>query len=130
MSEPIRTCLGCRRRRSRAELTRLVARGGEVCVDAAADQPGRGAWVCPDDGCAERALRDGGRRLRRALRVDAAAVTLEPNALRATIAARRPGASDNPGVARGGGSRREAIVAAFDDELQPSRFDASRGVPT
>lgn len=133
MPEPIRTCLGCRRRRRRSELTRLVARHGAVQVDPGRDQPGRGAWVCPDADCAERALGDGGRRLRRALRVDAATVTLEPTALRASIAAAARGPSEGPSadaaVAPSKDRRREA-VAAPSDGPQPFRSAASRGVPT
>jgi predicted RNA-binding protein YlxR (DUF448 family) len=50
--EPGRTCLGCRRRRPRAELIRIV-RGpdGTGCFDVEGRLPGRGAWVCPDPGC-------------------------------------------------------------------------------
>lgn len=47
-----RTCLGCRRRRPRAELIRIV-RGpdGEGCYDLEGRLPGRGAWVCPSPAC-------------------------------------------------------------------------------
>jgi hypothetical protein len=62
---PIRTCLGCRQRRPKAELVRLVRReDGRLAVDRAG--PGRGAYVCADAECAERALRGG--RLGAALR--------------------------------------------------------------
>lgn len=106
MAEPIRTCLGCRSRRPRRELVRLVVDRGVVAVDARRDRPGRGAWVCPDEACAERALRDGGRRLRRALRADGARVTLDSSALRA------------------------AVAPSGDHDLTPPDPDASRGVPT
>lgn len=54
--EPERTCVGCRRVRPRAALVRLVRDAeGRVRVDAGGAAPGRGAWVCPDDGCVERA---------------------------------------------------------------------------
>jgi predicted RNA-binding protein YlxR (DUF448 family) len=36
---------------------RLVARDGRVAVDAAARLPGRGAWIHPDPGCVENAIR-------------------------------------------------------------------------
>ena len=57
---PTRTCLGCRERRRKHELVRLV-RGadGVVGVDAEAALPGRGAYVCGDPGCVERALKGG-----------------------------------------------------------------------
>jgi predicted RNA-binding protein YlxR (DUF448 family) len=57
-STPTRTCLGCRRRRPKAELLRLVRRpDGRVESDRAAE--GRGAYVCADAECLERALKPG-----------------------------------------------------------------------
>ena len=57
---PTRTCLGCRARRPKSELVRLVRRAdGVVAVDVAARLPGRGAYVCADAGCVERALKSG-----------------------------------------------------------------------
>ena len=67
--EPVRTCLGCRLRAPRSSLVRVVARDGRAVVDAAARLPGRGAWVHPDDGCVENAIRR--RAFGRALRVEA-----------------------------------------------------------
>ncbi|MDQ3619812.1 MAG: YlxR family protein [Actinomycetota bacterium] len=69
---PIRTCAGCRRRRPQSELIRVV-RGpdGVVSLDrgaavrgasgasATGRSPGRGAYVCADGSCIERALRTG-----------------------------------------------------------------------
>jgi predicted RNA-binding protein YlxR (DUF448 family) len=54
-----RTCLGCRRRRPKGELVRL-ARGadGVVVVDDGRRQ-GRGAYVCAEPECVERALKSG-----------------------------------------------------------------------
>ena len=55
---PMRTCLGCRRRRPKCEMLRLVRRtDGRVDFDGAAD--GRGAYVCSDAECLERALKPG-----------------------------------------------------------------------
>ena len=55
-SEPIRTCLGCRRRRPKGEMLRLVfAADGVIRVDITG--PGRGAYVCRDPECRERALK-------------------------------------------------------------------------
>ncbi|MGH2753435.1 MAG: YlxR family protein [Actinomycetota bacterium] len=67
---PLRTCSGCRRRRSQAELIRVVrSRTGEVVLDPSPDggerPPGRGAYVCPDEPCVDAALRGG---LKRALK--------------------------------------------------------------
>ncbi len=50
--EPGRTCLGCRRRRPRAELIRIVrSPDGAGCFDLEGNLPGRGAWVCPSPAC-------------------------------------------------------------------------------
>ena len=55
---PTRTCLGCRRRRPKHEMLRLVRRAdGHVDFDGAAH--GRGAYVCSDAECLERALKPG-----------------------------------------------------------------------
>lgn len=84
---PIRTCIGCRKRASAAELLRVVvtpgasgqelvgpagqaARGPEVLPvvpDPRRRAPGRGAWVHPDPECVELAERR--RAFGRALRV-------------------------------------------------------------
>src|SRR2546427_5980911 len=54
---PSRTCLGCRRARPKGWLVRLVRLGsGTVVVDPSARAAGRGAYVCPDTACVERAL--------------------------------------------------------------------------
>ncbi|HEU4370028.1 MAG TPA: YlxR family protein [Methylomirabilota bacterium] len=57
---PTRTCLGCRQRRPKHALVRLVRRAdGVVAVDGGAALPGRGAYVCAAAGCVERALKTG-----------------------------------------------------------------------
>jgi len=57
---PSRTCLGCRRARPKAVLVRLVRpSSGVVVVDPGARAAGRGAYVCPDAACVERALSRG-----------------------------------------------------------------------
>lgn len=57
---PIRTCLGCRRRRPKSDLVRLVRRAdGAVVPDAGIGLPGRGAYVCAEIRCVERALKTG-----------------------------------------------------------------------
>lgn len=55
--DPERTCLGCRQRAPRLSLLRVVARDGRVVADAAARLPGRGAWLHPDPGCFQAAVR-------------------------------------------------------------------------
>jgi predicted RNA-binding protein YlxR (DUF448 family) len=57
---PIRTCVGCRQRRPQRELVRLVRRpDGVVVRDADGGTPGRGAYVCVEVVCLERALKGG-----------------------------------------------------------------------
>ena len=64
---PIRTCLGCRQRRPKRQLVRLVRRAdGVVVCDASGGAAGRGAYVCGEAACLERALKGG--RLSQALR--------------------------------------------------------------
>jgi predicted RNA-binding protein YlxR (DUF448 family) len=68
-SQPIRTCVGCRRRRRQGELIR-VARARDATVAVGPAGPGRSAYVCFDADCVRRALRSGA--LLRALRCGAA----------------------------------------------------------
>jgi predicted RNA-binding protein YlxR (DUF448 family) len=63
---PLRTCVGCRRRREQHEMVRVALRPtGEVAIGR--DVPGRGAYVCRDRNCVEQAVRSG--RLSHALRL-------------------------------------------------------------
>jgi uncharacterized protein len=59
--EPLRTCLGCRRRGARSVLLRLVAvevdGAAAVVLDNDRTMPGRGAWLHPDLECLELARR-------------------------------------------------------------------------
>ncbi len=71
--EPVRTCLGCRKRTDRSTLVRVVARDGEVVVDDSATLPGRGAWVHPTRECIDSALRR--KAFGRALRVESGLAT-------------------------------------------------------
>ncbi|MGP8160443.1 MAG: YlxR family protein [Candidatus Dormibacteria bacterium] len=67
---PLRTCVGCRRRRPRPELVRLVAgAAGAVILDTPARAPGRGAYLCRDSGVACLRAAQKRRSLSRSLRV-------------------------------------------------------------
>lgn len=72
---PIRTCIGCRRRRPQPELLRLVRTDvGTYAIGRTL--PGRGAWLCRDDpGCFDEAVRRGG--LARAFRLRPDPVAVE-----------------------------------------------------
>lgn len=59
-SEPVRTCIGCRRTASKREMVKLARRSdGQVVVDRLGREAGRGAYLCPDPGCLEAALKGG-----------------------------------------------------------------------
>lgn len=65
---PQRQCMGCRERKAKRELIRVV-RGtdGTVSLDFSGKAPGRGAYICPDTECLKKALRS--KSLDRALEV-------------------------------------------------------------
>jgi uncharacterized protein len=64
---PMRTCTGCRSKRAQDRLLRVThGKDGSVFVDLTRTAAGRGAYVCFDGGCVERACRSGS--LARALR--------------------------------------------------------------
>ena len=55
---PMRQCLGCREMKPKKELTRVVrAPDGTVSIDSRGKSPGRGAYVCPNTACLQKALR-------------------------------------------------------------------------
>ena len=55
---PQRQCMGCRERKAKRELIRVV-RGtdGAVSLDFSGKAPGRGAYICPNAECLKKALR-------------------------------------------------------------------------
>ena len=72
VAAPERTCVGCRRKRGQDELVRLVASRGLV-VKARPGDPGRSAYLCPEEQCLEAAEKK--RAFARAFR---GPVTLDP----------------------------------------------------
>jgi uncharacterized protein len=67
-SGPMRTCTGCRSKQARDSMIRVTRSGdGTVSIDPTGSAPGRGAYVCFDGTCVERAGRSGS--LARALRL-------------------------------------------------------------
>jgi hypothetical protein len=61
---PRRTCIGCRQVRAQTAVIRLVRRSdGTVVPDR--HGRGRGAYVCPDPGCLERAVKRLGQAFRK-----------------------------------------------------------------
>ena len=55
---PQRQCMGCRERKAKRELIRIV-RGidGNVSVDFGGKLNGRGAYLCPDADCLKKAIK-------------------------------------------------------------------------
>jgi len=55
---PQRTCVACRRVKNKRELVRLVrTAGGDIEIDRSGKKEGRGAYICPDRACWEKALK-------------------------------------------------------------------------
>ena len=55
---PQRQCMGCRERKEKRELIRVVrAPDGGVSLDFRGKAPGRGAYICPNPECLKKALR-------------------------------------------------------------------------
>ncbi|MCA1690070.1 MAG: YlxR family protein [Actinobacteria bacterium] len=81
-AEPYRRCVGCGRTAAKPELLRLVVADGFAVPDPVGRMGGRGAYICPDPACLDRATRRGGlaRALRRPVKIapDALAGALRP----------------------------------------------------
>lgn len=76
MAEPIRTCLGCRKRLPKRELLRFVVpKEGHIAVDTTGKKPGRGAYVCSRVECIEAAMH--AKKLQRPLRCSLDGTTIE-----------------------------------------------------
>ena len=55
---PMRMCVGCREMKPKRELIRVVrSPEGEVSIDPVGKKPGRGAYVCRQQACLSRAIR-------------------------------------------------------------------------
>ena len=53
---PMRQCMGCRERRAKRELLRVVRMtDGNVSLDFSGKLNGRGAYICPDPECLKKA---------------------------------------------------------------------------
>lgn len=73
---PQRTCIGCGTVRPKRELVRLVRTpAGPVVLDKTGKLSGRGAYVCPDPACIQRAMTLG--RLAERLKADAGQIDLD-----------------------------------------------------
>ena len=55
---PQRQCMGCRERRAKRELIRVVrSPEGNVSLDFGGKKNGRGAYICPNAECLQKAIR-------------------------------------------------------------------------
>ena len=55
---PMRMCVGCREMKPKKELLRAVrSPEGQVSLDATGKKPGRGAYLCPNTECLNKAIR-------------------------------------------------------------------------
>lgn len=53
---PLRMCLGCQEMKAKKELIRVVKnKDNEISIDFIGKKPGRGAYICRDTGCLEKA---------------------------------------------------------------------------
>jgi predicted RNA-binding protein YlxR (DUF448 family) len=83
----MRTCVGCLEVRGKKELIRVVRTpAGSLDVDPTGKKPGRGAYLCANAECLEKALK--GRRLENALGVKIDSDTIEK--VRARLSAPPP----------------------------------------
>jgi predicted RNA-binding protein YlxR (DUF448 family) len=56
--QPERMCLGCREQKNKKDLCRVVKdKEGNISFDATGKKSGRGAYVCKDIACLEKALK-------------------------------------------------------------------------
>lgn len=55
---PLRLCIVCREQKQKSELLRIVRTSdGEITFDPSGKLPGRGAYICADGDCVEKAAK-------------------------------------------------------------------------
>ncbi|MFR8927249.1 RNase P modulator RnpM [Peptoniphilus senegalensis] len=55
---PMRTCIGCREQKQKRDLIRVVKnKDGEISIDKTGKANGRGAYLCNDKNCLEKAIK-------------------------------------------------------------------------
>ena len=58
---PMRKCVGCQEMKSKKEMIRVIRTSeGEFLLDATGRKNGRGAYLCPNGGCLEKAVKNKG----------------------------------------------------------------------
>jgi len=106
--------VACRRVRAKRELIRVVRdAGGRLSVDLRGKAPGRGAYLCPEDGCLERGVDEGSLGRALALTIDEATKLRLRDELAAGAEKRRTG--------EGGLSPTEAAGPPNAEQAQPAK---------
>lgn len=55
---PMRKCMGCQEMKNKKELIRIVRTPeGEIVIDRTGKKSGRGAYICPQMDCLEKAIK-------------------------------------------------------------------------
>ena len=58
---PQRKCVGCNTSKDKKELIRVVRNAeGEISIDMTGKKPGRGAYICPNSECLQKAIKSKG----------------------------------------------------------------------
>jgi len=58
---PMRKCIGCGEMKTKKELIRVIRTPeGDICLDQTGRQNGRGAYICQDVSCLEKAVKNKG----------------------------------------------------------------------
>lgn len=58
---PKRTCIGCKQQKEKGDLIRVVRnKQGEITIDKIGKVSGRGAYICDNKECLERAIKSKG----------------------------------------------------------------------
>ncbi len=58
---PMRKCVGCQEMKSKKEMIRVIRTAeGEFLLDTTGKKNGRGAYICPNSSCLEKAIKGKG----------------------------------------------------------------------
>ncbi len=58
---PLRMCVGCQQMREKKEMIRVLrTKDGEFCIDQTGRKNGRGAYLCKNTDCLEKAVKNHG----------------------------------------------------------------------
>ncbi len=58
---PLRQCIGCRQMKAKSELVRIIKTpDNEICLDKTGKMNGRGAYICLDNDCYNKAVKSKG----------------------------------------------------------------------